>query len=283
MKRLIVIRGGGELAAGAALYLYNAGFRVLMLEKPQPTSTRREVSFADAAFDGKKTVARVTCHRAESLDDAKKRLKDGELVMLIDPKGACIKKLEPKILLDAIMSGDGRMTKDMAEHTIALGPGFCAGRDVDAVIETMRGHNLGRIIYEGYSARHEAHNNGQVDTNAEHIIFSPTAGVFEALHHISYPAKQGDEIAVIHQNDGSEVRVTAQIDGVIRGIVHDDIVVRQGQKIVDINPKLRQGDCFTISDKTRCIAGSVLAAISVWLRKKGKGGFLAKFNRDLFG
>ena len=111
MKRLIVIRGGGELATACAIYLHNSGFRVLMLEKAQPASTRREISFADAIYDRKKTVARVTCRREDSLKEAEKRLKDGEIVMMIDPKGKNIPHFKPKVVLDAIMAHETKSSR----------------------------------------------------------------------------------------------------------------------------------------------------------------------------
>ena len=205
--------------------------------------------------------------------------------MLVDPDGKSIKKLEPKVVIDAILANENRgMNKNMAEHTLALGPGFCAGRDVDAVIETMRGHNMGRIVHEGYSSR--SHNKAsQVDTDdhIEHLLFAPMAGKFEALHHISFAAKKGEPIAVITDKDGNKATVCAQMDGVIRGIVRDGFQVRANQKIADINPNMRQGDCFTVSDKARCIGGAVLSAVMSWSLKKKKRGFFAKLSdSDMF-
>ncbi len=285
MKRLVIIKGGGELATGAALYLFRAGFRVLLLEKENPTSTRREVSFADAAHDGQKTVERVTCHLAASLDEAKHLLKNNELAMLIDPEGKCIKKLAPKILLDAILSGAERheIAKGCAEHTIALGPGFCAGRDVDAVIETMRGYNLGRIVYEGYASRRD-NAAGQVGnvTNTEHLLFAPIDGTVESLHHISYKVKKGEPLAIIHTPNGS-VTVAAHLDGVLRGILRDGSFIKKGKKIAEINPTMRQGECFAVSDKARCIGGAVLMAVMAWAKKNKKRGFFEKISdRDMF-
>lgn len=272
MKRLIIIRGGGELAAAAAVYLHNSGFRVLMLEKPYPTSTRREVSFADAVYDGKKTVARVECKRADTFKDAEKWLKDGLVVVMVDPKGKHIPYFRPKVLMDGIMANENRGTnKNMAEHTIALGPGFCAGRDVDAVIETMRGHNLGRIIYEGYSYRDQG-KLSLVDAAGAvgQLIFSPMAGKVETLCSISRVVKKDEPVARIHGEDGSVQEIRAEIPGILRGIVHNGCPVKQGQKIIDINPVMSREDCFTLSDKARCIAGSVLQAVMAWESKKRK-------------
>ncbi|MBR3458191.1 MAG: EF2563 family selenium-dependent molybdenum hydroxylase system protein [Selenomonadaceae bacterium] len=272
MKRLVIIRGGGELATAAAIYLHNSGFRVLVLEKPQPTSIRREVSFADAAYDGKKSIARVECRLADSPKEAEKRLKDEEVVMLIDPKGKCIPDFKPKVLMDGIMANENRGTsKGMAEHTIALGPGFCAGRDVDAVIETMRGHNLGKIIYEGYSYRDQG-KASLVDVAGAfgRLIFAPEEGKFEGLYHISHKMQKDEPVARLHKEDGSVVEIRTQTSGVLRGIVHSGCTVKAGQKLVDINPVMSREDCFRISDKARCVAGSVLQAVMAWESKKRK-------------
>ena len=279
MKRLIIIKGGGELATGAAIYLYRAGFRVLLSEQANPTSTRRGVSFADAVHDGQKTVDRITCRLADSIEEAKHRLKKNELVMLVDPNGASIDALEPKILLDAILSGEKHgIIKGLAEHTIALGPGFCAGRDVDAVIETMRGYNLGRIVYEGYTSRRDK-KAGQVGnvSNVEHLIFAPLAGTVDPLHHISYSIKKDEPLATINTDNGS-VTIKAHIDGVVRGIVHDGSYIKKGVKIAEINPDMRPGDCFNLSDKARCIGGAVLMAVMTWAKKNKKRGFFAKLS-----
>ncbi|MBQ7477370.1 MAG: EF2563 family selenium-dependent molybdenum hydroxylase system protein [Selenomonadaceae bacterium] len=272
MKRLIVIRGGGELATAAAIYLHKSGFRVLMLEKAQPTSTRREVSFADAAYDGKKVVARVTCSRENDPKTAEKRLKAGEVILMVDPKGKHIPYFKPKVLLDGIMAHENKGTsRDMAEHTLALGPGFCAGRDVDAVIETMRGHNLGKIIYEGYSYRDQG-KLSLVDAAGAvgQILFSPEAGTFEGLQNISYRIRRDEPVARIRREDGEVIGIRAKIDGVLRGILHSGCPVKKGQKIVDVNPVMSREECFTLTDKARCVAGSVLQAVMAWESKKRK-------------
>ena len=150
MKKLVVIRGGGELATGIAHRLHNTGFQVLMLEKAAPSAIRRDIVFAEAVYDGEKKVERTICTRADSLHDAEKMLKNGQIVIMVDPEADCLQKLKPRILIDAIYAKRNMGTyMDMADFTVAIGPGFVAGRDVNCVIETTRGHNLGRIIYEG--------------------------------------------------------------------------------------------------------------------------------------
>lgn len=280
MKHLIVVRGGGELASGIVHTLYRAGFRVLILEQAQPSATRRRVAFSDAMYRGEATVERVTCHRVQTLHEARTQLKDGRLVMLDDPSAKCVRALQPQVLVDAIMAHHNTGTKrDMAEHTIGLGPGFCAGRDVDVVVETMRGHNLGRLIYEGFSARDQGTENSPVGYACDlgQMIVSPADGTLEMLRSISLLVKRGESIAHLHTPEGQTVELKATIDGVLRGALHTGASVVKGQKVVDIHPTMGQEECFTISDKARCIAGSVLEAIMVWDNKRPRRRF---FHRD---
>ena len=279
MKHLVVVRGGGELASGTIHALYRAGFRVLVLEKKEPSATRRRVAFSEAMYRGQAKVERITCYKAKNLIEAKDRLKKGELVMLEDPTARSVKELKPQVLVDAILShGTNGTTKDMAEHTIALGPGFCAGRDVDVVVETMRGHNLGRLIYEGFSARSQDIQSSTVgeSANMEHLIFAPEAGTVDVLSTISLMVKKGEPLAVLHTEDGRDIEIKATIDGVLRGALHRGSKVKKEQKIADIHPTMGQEECFTISDKARCVAGSVLEAVMVWENKRPKRRFFGR-------
>ncbi|BAL82234.1 hypothetical protein SELR_05260 [Selenomonas ruminantium subsp. lactilytica TAM6421] len=279
MKHLVIVRGGGELASGTIHALFRAGFRVLVLEKKEPSATRRRVAYSEAMYRGQAKVERITCYRAENLHEAKARLKKGELVMLEDPEARCVKELKPQVLVDAILShSTNGTTKDMAEHTIALGPGFCAGRDVDVVVETMRGHNLGRLIYEGYSARSQDIESSTVgvSANLEHLIFAPEEGTVDVLSTISLMVKKGEPLAQIHTPDGRTIEMKATIDGVLRGALHRGSKVKKDQKIADIHPTMGQEECFTISDKARCVAGSVLEAVMVWEHKRPKRRFFGR-------
>ena len=279
MKHLVVVRGGGELASGTIHALYRAGFKVLVLEQKQPSATRRRVAFSEAMYRGESKVERIVCHKAKNLIDAKERLKKGELVMLEDPEARCVKALKPQVLVDAILShSTNGTTKEMAEHTIALGPGFCAGRDVDVVVETMRGHNLGRLIYEGFSARSQDIQSSTVgeSANMEHLIFAPEEGTVDILSTISLMVKKGEPLARLHTPDGRTIEIKATIDGVLRGALHKGSKVKKDQKIADIHPTMGQEECFTISDKARCVAGSVLEAVMVWENKRPKRRFFGR-------
>ncbi len=279
MKHLVIVRGGGELASGTIHALYRAGFKVLVLEQKEPSATRRRVAFSEAMYRGESKVERIVCHKAKNLFEAKERLKKGELVMLEDPEARCVKELKPQVLVDAILSHTTNgTTRDMAEHTIALGPGFCAGRDVDVVVETMRGHNLGRLIYEGYSARSQDIFSSTVgaSANMEHLIFAPEEGTVDILSTISLMVKKGEPLAQLHTPDGRTIEIKATIDGVLRGALHRGSKVKKDQKIADIHPTMGQEECFTISDKARCVAGSVLEAVMVWEHKRPKRRFFGR-------
>lgn len=147
-NELVIVRGGGDIASGTIMKLYKCGYSVLVLEIPSPSSIRRNVSFSEAVYEGSQTVEDVTCYLASNIDEAKEFLSMGRLTMLIDSDCSCLNDFEPVALIDAILAKRNLGTnKSLAPITIALGPGFTAGSDVDAVIETMRGHSLGRIIY----------------------------------------------------------------------------------------------------------------------------------------
>jgi len=279
MKRLVAIRGAGELATASAIYLHWAGFRVLLLETKDPTSTRREVSFADAARDGKKSVARVTCRLADSVKDAEKSLKAGEVVMLIDKECKCFETLKPKIVVDGIIAHENRGTKKgMADFTIALGPGFCAGRDVDAVVEIMRGHYLGQVIYEGYSYRDQG-KLSLVDASGAvgNIIYAKESGTFKGFLNISDKVKKGDLLGMIAAADGHDIEVKSEADGVIRGIARSGVWAEKGRKILEINPTMTREECFTITDKARCVAGGVLMAVTKYEASR-RGKISIEFN-----
>lgn len=262
MDRLIIVRGGGDIATGTIYRLYQCGFKVLVLEIENPSAIRRNVAFSEAVYQGKQKVEDVTCYLADSIEDAIKMLEENKLVMLVDPDGDSIQELEPMAVVDAILAKKNLGTNSkMAPITIALGPGFEAGKDVHAVIETMRGHCLGRIIYEG-SARPNTGIPGPIAGYAkERVIHSPEKGILRNIKKITDTVKQGEVIAKIETETG-DVAISATINGLLRGLIRDGYPVTKGFKIADIDPRIEEyNNCFTISDKARCIAGSVLEAI----------------------
>lgn len=273
MNNLVIVRGGGDIATGTIYKLYRCGFKVLVLEVANPSAIRRNVAFSEAVYEGAQIVEDVTCYLAADLDEAIAMLDAGKLTMLVDAKGECIKQLRPLAVVDAILAKKNMGTnKEMADIVIGLGPGFTAGEsddeaDVHAVIETMRGHSLGRIIYEGSAIANTGIPAVVGGFGKERVIKSPAKGILRNRKHIADIVKKGDVIAMIEEigvDDilDKETPVIATIDGILRGMIRDGYPVTEGFKIADIDPRIEElENCYTISDKARCIAGGVLEAI----------------------
>ncbi len=258
MKNLIIVRGAGDLATGTIHRLARCGFNVLALETEDPSAIRRSVSFCEAVFDGRAEIEGVICEKAENADALEEIFKRGNVALMIDPKGEMINVLKPEIVVDAIIAKKNIGTrKDMAKLVIALGPGFTAGIDCDVVIETMRGHNLGRAIREGSALPNTGVPGVIAGYGKERVIHSPASGKIKNIREIGDVVEAGEVIARIGETD-----VTATISGVLRGIIRDGYNVSKGLKIADIDPRREQvKNCFTISDKARSIAGGVLEEV----------------------
>lgn len=259
---IIIVRGGGDMATAVIHRLWRAGFRVLVLETDRPSAIRRQVAVSEAGYDGSATVEGMTAVRVDALTACDALWDSGCVPLFVDPCGNAIRAMKPAVVIDAMIAKRNLGTHmDMAPLTIALGPGFAAGRDVHAVIETMRGHNLGRIIREG-SAQPNTGIPGRIGGYAqERVIHAPHAGVIRHIHAIGDYVNQGESIAVI-VNDEGEHQVPASISGLIRGLIREGYDVPKGFKIADIDPRREEyANCFTISDKARCIAGSVLELV----------------------
>lgn len=269
-RNLVVVRGGGDIATGTIYKLVKCGFAVLVLEIENPSAIRRNVAFCEAVYEGKMQVEDMNCYRAENLNQAKEIMRTGSPALLIDPSGECIRQLKEMndgewnyiALVDAILAKKNLgTTKDMAPLTIGLGPGFCAGEDVDVVIETKRGHNLGRIIRQGSAYPNTGIPGIIGGYGAERVIHAPAAGRMKNRSKIGDMVEAGQVLAVIEGENGT-TEVSATIDGLLRGLIRDDYPVTKGFKIADIDPRKEElANCFTISDKARCIAGSVLEVI----------------------
>lgn len=262
---LVVIRGAGDIATGAIHRLYRAGFPVIALDIPNPSAIRRKVSFCEAVFDETCIVDGITCTLVRSAQDAKAMAMAGSLPLLVDEDGSSIAQLQPAILIDAILAKKNLGTsRAMADFVIALGPGFTAGlsdTDVHCVIETMRGHNLGRLIYQGAPLPNTGVPGAIAGISAERVIHAPASGTIQLYHDIGDIVEKGDVLAYI-----GDVPVTATISGVLRGIIRDGYPVTKGLKIADIDPRReQQKNCFTISDKSRAIGGSVLEAVMSYI------------------
>ena len=268
--KLVIIRGAGDLATGVAQSLYEAGFRLLLLEVEKPSAIRRQVALCEAVYDGTAAVENLTCCRCRSLAEVRKSWEGEAIPLLVDPEGASIAALKPWAVVDAILAKKNLGTnRRMARHTVALGPGFTAGVDVDLVIESMRGHNLARILEEGSALPNTGIPGNIGGFTKERVIHAPTEGFIKNIHQIGDVVEAGTEIARIYENmdesgnfSGASVAVPATITGIIRGLIREGYHFPKGFKIADIDP--RKGElknCFTISDKARSIGGSVLEAV----------------------
>ena len=270
MKNLIIVRGGGDLATGTIYKLKKSGFPVLILEVPNPSAIRRNVAFCEAVYQGTQTVEDMTCYLVESVEQAEQFINEGKLCVLVDPMGESIARLKPLAVIDAILAKKNLGTnRNMAPITLALGPGFVAGEDVDAVIETKRGHNLGRVLWEGAAAPNTGIPGIIGGYGKERVIHCPAKGILRNVKKITDTVSRGEVIAVVETEDGN-VPVEATLDGILRGLIRDGYPVHVGFKMADIDPRAEEYEnCFTISDKARCIAGGVLEAI---LQRKGELG-----------
>ncbi len=253
----VVVKGGGDLASGVAWRLWNCGFRVVITEIPAPTVIRRKVAFATAVWEGETTVDGVRARRVEGVEGIRAAWAEGVLPVVVDPEAAIIRELRPDVVVDAILAKRNLGTRITdAPLVIGLGPGFTAGEDVHAVIETMRGHTLGRVIWQGQALPNTGIP-GEVGGFAEQrVVRAPCAGVFRGVREIGDMVHEGDIVAYV---DGEPVRV--RLKGVLRGLLHDGLTVHPNMKVGDVDPRAEREHCFTISDKALAIAGGVLEAI----------------------
>ena len=259
---IIVVRGGGDIASGTIHKLHRCGFKVVILEIEKPSAIRRTVCFSEAIYEGQSIIEGLVCKKANDLGEVYTILNKKNIPIIIDPLGKLIKQLKPFVVIDAILAKKNMgTTKDMAPITIGLGPGFLAGKDVHIVIETMRGHNLGRIIEQGYAMANTGIPAVVNGVGKERVIYSPIIGNISNVKKIGDMVEKGEVIATII-NDKNIIEVKASIDGILRGIIRDKSKVKKGLKIADIDPRIEEVEnSYTISDKARTIAGSVLEAI----------------------
>ncbi|MHC1719693.1 MAG: selenium-dependent molybdenum cofactor biosynthesis protein YqeB [Clostridiaceae bacterium] len=263
-KDTVIIRGGGDIASGTIQKLFNCGFNVLVLEIANPTAIRRKVSFCEAVYEGTTVVEGIKSKLVATIPEIKECWREKVVPVAVDPKGDLIALLKPGIVVDAILAKKNLGTnKSMAPVTIALGPGFTAGKEVDVVIETIRGHNLGRLIFKGSAAENTGIPGAIEGYSIERVVYSPAEGIIENLRCIGDTVSSGDTIAVV-----GGIEVKAKIDGVLRGLIRNNIKVFKNTKVADIDPGISgRANCFTITEKSRSIAGGVLEAI-LYLKNK---------------
>lgn len=251
------IKGAGDLATGIAARCWRSHLQVMMTELSVPLCVRRTVSFSEAVYDGETRVEEITAVRALSSEDVLSAWAWGHIPVLVDESGAMARRLKPQVVVDARIAKRNLGTRiDEAPLVIGLGPGFTAGVDVHAVIETNRGHNLGRIYWSG-SAQPDTGIPGIVSgIGRERVLYSPTAGAFTTAHAIGDVVSAGEQVGMV-----GEVPVLAQIPGVLRGLIHPGVWVPANIKIGDVDPRIEVEYCSTISDKAMALGGSVLEAI----------------------
>lgn len=261
----VVIRGGGDLATGVAEVLYQSGFKILILDIEKPSSIRRSVCFSEAIYDGVTKVENIICKKVENENEIEKCWNEKIIPIMVDEKGEIIKKIKPDVVVDSIIAKKNLgTTKDMAPITIALGDGFEAGKDVDIVVETMRGHNLGRIITSGRAMKNTGIPGEIKGVSKDRVIYSLANGIFSSVKKIGDTVQKDEIIGYV-----GDVEIRGKISGVLRGIIRDGYEVTENMKIGDIDPRIEEkNNCFTISDKARSLGGAVLRAIMFRLKEE---------------
>jgi len=263
---LILIKGAGDLGTGVAWRLHKAGFPVIITELAQPLVVRRTVAFASAVYEGAITVEGITARRADSFDAVQHLLDAGIIPVLVDPTTRAREIFAPDVLIDAVMAKHNTGTRITdAPFVIALGPGFTPGVDCHAVIETKRGHNLGRVWWDRPAEANTGIPGEIGGKSAERVLRAPCDGVVKGVKQIGDEVRAGQVIALI-----GKVDVRAPFDGILRGLVHDDLMVKTGMKIGDVDPRANREHCFTISDKALAIGGGALEAVLTWMNTKSK-------------
>jgi xanthine dehydrogenase accessory factor len=267
-QSLVAVKGAGDLATGVIHRLHRAGFPVVATELPEPTVVRRTVSFAEAVLLGEMTVEGITAQRATSPEEITSVLANGRVPVVVDAEGRVLRQFRPLALVEATLSKRNTgITVDDAPIVIALGPGYEAGRDAHAVVETNRGHNLGRVYYEGSAEPNTGVPGAIAGYTIERLLKAPAAGKIYGVRQIGDMVQAGEVVAQIHAMDClgepcscQPVPVIAAIPGILRGLLRDSLTVNTGMKVGDIDPRAAREHCFTISDKSRAIGGGVLEA-----------------------
>jgi len=252
---LVVVRGAGDLATGCIVRLVRSGFRVVALEVARPSAIRRTVCLSEAMYDGVACVEGVRAERCLRVPEA---WSPGDPVPLLeDPECRSLERLAPVALVDAIVAKSRAGTRlDMAPVVVALGPGFEAGRDAHAVVETNRGHDLGRVILQGCAEANTSVPGRIAGHDRQRVLRAPAAGTVEALRAIGDEVQAGDPVLSIQG-----VTVRSGIGGVVRGLIRPGFEVQPGLKVADVDPRGVREHCFSVSDKSRAVAGGVLEAI----------------------
>lgn len=254
---LILIKGAGDIATGIAVRLKNAGIQVVMTEIAIPTTVRRSVAFSRAVYEGSAVVENITAKLVLDFAQIPAVLQQDEIPVLIDPRCEVLKSIHFDAVVDSILAKKNLSTDPtQAPMVIGVGPGFSVPQDCHCVIETQRGHDLGRCIYQGCAAKNTGIPGEIGGYTVERLLRAPCDGIFHPILAIGDIVKAGQTVAMVDDQP-----VTAQINGIVRGLLQDNVPVKAGMKSGDIDPRGCYEHCFTVSDKARAVGGGVLEAI----------------------
>jgi xanthine dehydrogenase accessory factor len=264
-ETLCLVRGGGDLATGVIYRLQRAGVPLIVLELEKPRVVRRMASVAQAMFDGEASVGDLAARRMTLPEAAEAVAAASTIIPVVaDPGGEAIRRLKPSVVIDARMAKaplDTRM--DSASLVVGLGPGFTAGVDCHAVVETHRGHDLGRVIWQGAALPDTGRPEAVLGYDVQRVLRAPIAGVLQAVKQIGDIVQSEEAVAFV---DGQGV--VAPFGGALRGLMHEGLAVSAGEKIGDLDPRGRREACFTISDKSLAIGGGVVEAVLTWMQRR---------------
>lgn len=253
----VLIRGGGDLASGVAARLHRVGFNILITELAHPMVVRRTVSFAEAIFSGETLVEEIFARRVKLYKEIALVHQSKQIAVIVDRELTVLPKYKPAVLIDArMMKRPPNTGKELADMVVGLGPGFTAGENCHAVVETLRGHTLGRVIWQGMAVA----DTGIPDTvdgmRSKRVLRAPSSGMIKSFVDIGQYLEEGDLIAEVEN-----VKMHAPFKGVLRGLIKDGLDVHEGMKVGDIDPRNENKYCYSISDKALAIGGGVLEAI----------------------
>jgi xanthine dehydrogenase accessory factor len=253
----VIIKGAGDIASGVAHRLWQSGFDVILLELPQPLVVRRSVAFAGAVYEGTVSIEGVEAKLCRDGGEVEALLAGKIIPVLVDPRGEAISTIKPDVLIDATLAKRNMGTSlDDAPVVIGLGPGFTAGNDVHAVVETKRGHDLGKVYYSGSAAANTGIPGNVFGFAAERVLRAPAGGKFEPLKQIGELVNEGETVAMVNG-----IPIAAGLTGLVRGMLYPGLEVKEGMKVGDIDPRGKDINFRTISDKARAVGGGVLEAI----------------------
>lgn len=257
MENLVYIRGAGDLASGIAVRLYRARQRIVMADLPIPTAVRRTVAFSEAIRLGEMTIEGIRGRYARDIAEAERILSEGDIAVLADPTKESIRTMQPAILVDAIIAKRNLGTEITdAPLVIGIGPGFTAGEDCHAVVETKRGHSLGRVLYQGSAIENTGVPGNIGGFSRERVMRAPADGTFHPTLEIGTLVHSGDICGMV---DGIPMRT--EIDGMVRGLLQDGVAVTKGMKSGDVDPRGEGVNFREASDKALAIGGGVLEAM----------------------